>query len=86
MKATHFAQANIVLGKPEGMTDKECGELPAYRGKTSAGHPVFISCFEMTDEELLKVIETKKIWLHVNSEQHPPVALTPHAPTWINEG
>ena len=85
MKPIAFAEANTVLTKPAGMTDEQCASLPVFKGEMG-GMPVLLSCFEMSDEELLRIIETKRIWLYVFGDRQPPVALTDRPPLWRNEG
>jgi hypothetical protein len=75
MKPIKFPQANTNLIKPDDMTDEQCGELPVYRGAAENGFPVYISCFELDEQELLDVLQTKKIWVHVYAASHPPIAL-----------
>jgi hypothetical protein len=68
---TAFPEANVVLTKPESMTDEECGPLPVYRGGGEC-----ISCWELTGEEIMRILETKKIWVRVLSgNSQPPIAL-----------
>jgi hypothetical protein len=62
MKPIEFIEQNKTLGKPESMTDEECGSLPVF----SDGNQC-ISCWQLTDEEIEKIKETKCIWLGVMS-------------------
>lgn len=60
-----FEKANKKLAAPN------CGDLPVFHGE---GH--FISCWELTEEQIRLIAETKRIWLGVKAEGHPPVWLT----------
>lgn len=71
MKAIHFPEANKLLTPPKGMTKEECSDLPVYNdGKIS------LSCWELSVEEVHKLMTTRKIWLWVwAGKTQPPVAL-----------
>jgi hypothetical protein len=71
-----FPQVNVVLRRPDTMSNERCGTLPIYRGETEEGYPVSISCFSLGDEEIAKIIKEKKIWLYLYAMIHPPVALS----------
>lgn len=83
MKPVQFEQANHNLNKPDSMTAEQCGSLPVYHGEAD-GFPVFISCFELDEAELLDVMQTRKIWVHVYAAAHPPIALDVKDP-WRTE-
>lgn len=53
MLPASFDESNVVIDKPESMTRDECDALSAWRG-TVDGHPVLISCWKPTKEELEK--------------------------------
>ena len=55
MKATEFPEQNVVYAKDQ----PEYLPLPAH--KTKEG--IVITCWEPTEEELLKLIETRKVYL-----------------------
>lgn len=84
MKPISFPQANTEMRKPAQLTDEQCGSLMVYRGEVG-GQPVFLSCFSLSDDELMKVIETKKVWLYVFGNAHPPVAIDTSNP-WRQDG
>lgn len=52
-----FDEANLVLGPPEGLTEKDVYRLAVLRleGKV-------ISCWEFTDEEVAEIVRTKRVW------------------------
>lgn len=71
MKPIEFNEQNKVLLKPENMTDEECKSLPVFSNGKEC-----ISCWQLSDEEIEKLKETKCIWLGVLSGQtQPPVFL-----------
>jgi len=76
MKGVTFSEFTKLLGKPEGMTNKECLALPVYTdGK------VCISKWKISDEEKKKINETGVMWLWVMSgATQPPVILTTDHP------
>ncbi len=70
----------LVIGKPLGWTDEQCGGLPAWMGnvpidKEGNATQTFISCHEATEEERAEFARTGKIWLMVTAGNHPPVKL-----------
>ncbi len=71
MKPIKFPEANKTLGKPQGMTDDECGPLPVFSdGK------VCISCWKMGWRERLAALFFGRAWLYVYfGSTQPPVAL-----------
>ena len=70
MNPIEFKEQNKVFTKPENMTDKECKSLPVLTdGKQS------VSCWELTDEKLEEIKKTKKVYLGVLGQGHPPVFL-----------
>ncbi len=67
-----FRGANGVLSKPKNMTDAECSSLPVYRDGTYC-----VSCWELGEKELRKVMRTKKVFIGVLSgHTQPPIFLT----------
>ncbi len=75
MKPTNFKQQNTVYKAPDGMTEEECGALPAF--KYEAG---VISCWKLSFRERLKCLFTGKVWLDVLMRGQPPVWLGVDAP------
>ena len=77
MKPVKFPEANKVLMHPPGMTEEECGDLHVLQ--TDDGR--LISCWELDGDELMKILQTKKIWLHVwSGDTQPPVSLDVEEP------
>lgn len=71
MKPIGFPESNITLGKPQGMTDEECGSLPIFNDGTYC-----ISLWQLSWRERFSAFFFGKVWLHVMSgKTQPPVAL-----------
>lgn len=64
MKPIKFTQVNIKL------VAENCDDLHAYKDNSK-----FITCWEISDDELMTILQTKRIWLHVVGKEHPPVRL-----------
>lgn len=65
-----IANANLILHKPENMTDEECSSLHVVRcehGFTSAWFP--------TPEELKLINSGSPVYLTIFGDSHPPVYL-----------
>lgn len=83
MKPVEFVGQNVVLQKPPGMTDEECGSLPILRDLQSG---YCISCWQPSWRERVKIFFRGKIWLMVLSgATQPPVAITAEQPFKIKE-
>lgn len=67
----------MILGKPQGMTDEQCGSLPIFR---DIEHNQMISCFELTQDEIEEIQKTGRIYLGVAGMNHPPVWLQVETP------
>lgn len=57
-----FPERNLTL------TAEGCKDLPCWHGPNQ-----FISCWELTDEDLDILMRTKKLYLSVLGSGHPPV-------------
>lgn len=78
-KPIDFKESNFNWLKPNGMTDEECGSLPAYRdGKHS------ISCWKLGFVERIKILFTGKVWLWIFGGMQPPVSVNGGSP-WQKE-
>lgn len=75
MKPSAFPQANMILTKPPDMSDEQCGSLQVHR---SDGQ--FISCWSLTWRDMIRLLWTRRIWLWVLSDAHPPVAIQVESP------
>lgn len=76
MKPIKFQEANLILTKPKEMTSEECSSLTVFSNGKEC-----ISCWSLSDEELVQIYETKQIWLRVMSgKTQPPVLLQSESP------
>lgn len=71
MRGTEFPEAVTKLKAPEGMED-EVYSLPVW---TDGQHPALISKWKMTWKERFMCLIQGHVWLHVLSQQHPPVTI-----------
>ena len=72
MTPVKFKESNRTLGKPESMTDEECGSLDVYTDGESC-----LSCWRMSFLERLRALFFGRVWLWVvfGHGTQPPVAL-----------
>lgn len=84
MQPIKFPQQNFVFTKPEGWTEEECKDLPAYKGKDGNGLPVIISKWGLTTEEIAKINETGAVYLIIVGDITPPASLHIDSP-FIND-
>lgn len=77
MKPIKFKGQNKELGKPDSMTDEECGSLPVFNNGIQS-----ISCWQCESFiERIKFLLTGKMWLGVYfGLTQPPVYLSVHKP------
>lgn len=64
MKAVEFPEQNVVYGKDQ----EEYSPLPAHKSEPMGQ---VVTCWELTDEDLAKVIETKRVYLAVWTFEQP---------------
>ena len=75
MNPIDFPESNMLATKPESMTDEQCVAMNVLHGQFPDGSDVFISCWEMSDEELEQIKKTKKIWVWQYGDHIQPIAL-----------
>jgi hypothetical protein len=66
------------------MSRDECESLSVWRGPTTDGHAVVISCWKLTTEEMSEIQKTGRIWIIVYGRTMPPIAASgtsPFSPT-----
>ena len=81
MKPKKFKEQNKVLIKPDSMTNQECGSLPIYTNGEQC-----ISCWELSDDDIMDIVKYKKIWVGVYSgENQPPIWLDTRKNVFNNE-
>ena len=77
MKPVKFPEANKVLVHPSSMTEEECGDLHVYED----GGGQLISCWELDGDELMEILQTKRVYLFVwGGKTQPPVAIEGRSP------
>jgi hypothetical protein len=74
MKPVKTQNTNSVLKAPED--SENVIDLPITRLKYNDGQNAVESCWELSEEELKNVIETKKIYFVCMGETHPPILLS----------
>lgn len=70
-----FEQSNFTFLKPEGMTEDECGDLPVRTGEDQNGFPSIISCWQLSEEDKVRVAKTGVVWLNICGQGMPPVCV-----------
>ena len=78
MKPVEFKDQTMVFRKPENMTEEQCGSLPAKQHHIEIDGAKFNaieSVWELTDEEIIVLMVTKRIRLRVIANGMPPVEL-----------
>ena len=79
MYPTDFDQSNQVVDKPPEMTRDECLPINAFVGEAEIGsetHPVIVTCWKPTKEELEEINRTGRVWCLLYSYVIPPHALS----------
>ena len=76
MLATSFDEANKVFDKPSDMTHDECESLSVLQSVDQNGHPVIVSCWKPTQDELDEILKTKRIWCIFYGVGIPPHCLS----------
>lgn len=72
MKPAKFEEANVTVLPPEGV---EGDGLPIWKGKLPTGQPVIVSSWEISDEELVEIVRTRRVWFLEWGEEHHPMTL-----------
>ncbi len=70
MNPVHFPEANLTLTPPAGWPPEACGNLSTY-----ADGKEIISCWELSDEELLELARHRRLWVRVAGQGAPPMSL-----------
>lgn len=74
MKPVKTKNTNSILRAPEGSEDVV--DLPITRLKYEDGSNAVESCWELSEDELQKIIETKKVYFVCTGVTHPPILLS----------
>jgi hypothetical protein len=84
MEPIYFDKYNKVLKGPEGT-----GDLPVWVGKEGIHDAnkekigetqVIISCWQLSEAEIMEIRKTGKVWLHLYGLAHPPVTIEARNP------
>lgn len=75
MLPTTFEGSNFTFTKPKDITDDQCMDLPVFKGHTTDGFPVIISCWKFSKEDLEEIQNTGCIYLSITGNGMPPVSL-----------
>ena len=79
MKPCDFPQTNITLTAPED-AENLVAPIKAFKGETPEGHPQFITCFEVSDEDRALLEAEGKLWVYVLGESFAPIMLSATSP------
>ncbi len=69
MEPINFPESNTKL------VADECGDLPAHKHADG-----YVTCWQLSGNEMFKVLQTGVVWLHVLSQQHPPIMMVAEGP------
>ncbi|WP_448104726.1 hypothetical protein [Pedobacter panaciterrae] len=70
-----FPETNIVLGKPNDMTDEQCMPLNAYQGHDDDGFHFFLTAWVPNKEDLEALNAGRPLFLKVVGNGFPPLAM-----------
>ena len=70
-KFADFPESNVLM-KGDG---DQIGDLKVYTDNTQ-----FVSCWELSSDEIQTILETGKVWLYILGDRHPPVYVTGLSP------
>lgn len=74
MKSVKFTQANVKF------VAEDCKDLHAY-----SGDDLIISCWELDGNDLMTILQTKRVWLHIVGTDQPPMMLSVKQPFDLEE-
>ena len=74
-----FPESNNVLGAPGDMGIEECEPLSVAHAFQD-NHPLVISCWKLTREELDEVNRTGRVWLGIFGQTMPPAWVSGQRP------
>lgn len=77
MRASPFPEANLVLQppSPEDLAAGTVVPLPVCRYRDLDGNLNVLSRWELTEEDLARILETRCVWFNCWGSTHPPVSL-----------
>ncbi len=79
MEPIKFKEQNTVFNKPSSMTDEECGSLPCFVDRNER-YPQIISCWKLSEEEMIEIQKTGIVWVSVYANGLPPMAIMTEKP------
>jgi len=66
-----FPEQNRTLRPPRNMTEEECSSLDVYSNGEQC-----ISCWKLTPEEMMEVLQTGVVWVQIFSgDTQPPILI-----------
>lgn len=73
-----FPESNRALAAPDGKSADGCGSLPVH----ADGKEITISCWELSGDDLMEVLETKRVWVWVfaGGRSQPPIGISTKNP------
>jgi hypothetical protein len=74
MRGVEFKDQTRVLGKPTSMADEHCNSLPV-KITENGEYPSVESVWELSEDELLEVIESGRIRVGILGSSMPPIYL-----------
>lgn len=82
MKPKNFKECNIVFGASQ----PEYQPLPALKDDNNPQGTTVVHCWELSEEELLKLIDTRELWVSVLTFNKPiqPIYITVEKSDVIN--
>jgi hypothetical protein len=67
-----FRESNVTLAPPDGVPPADCALLPVL-----AIDGTLVSCWELSPEEIVEIVETGVVWLAVwGRSSQPPVMVS----------
>ncbi len=74
MKPVDFPESNVTL------VADDCNDLPAFQDSDG-----YITCWELSGDELYQILQSKRVWLHVLTDKHPPIILNASYPFVLDD-
>lgn len=68
-----FEGSNIIMHKPESMTDEECGSMPAYVELDILYRPIkYLVAWQPNREDLIELNKGKPVFISMSTGALPP--------------
>jgi len=75
MIPTDFEGTNVILGKPEGMTDEQCYSIKGKRGIDENNFPYTMVAFTPNADDMKALQEGRALFVKVLGTQFAPISL-----------